>query len=68
MNNRSERPPGMRQATRLSNGVVVIAEYEAAGRLVRETYISDEQGLTKVVESQLARGGASSETPRDQTE
>ncbi len=58
----------MRQAKRLSNGVVVIAECEAAGRLVRETYISDEEGLTKMVEGQLARGGASSETRRDQTE
>ena len=57
MNNRSERPPGMRQAKRLSNGVVVIAECETAGRLVRETYISSEEGLlTKVIERQLDQG------------
>jgi hypothetical protein len=46
----------MRQAKRLSNGVVVIAECQAAGRLVRETYISDEEGRTKIVERQLDRG------------
>jgi hypothetical protein len=52
-----ERLPDMRQAKRLSNGVVVIAEYEAGGRLVRETYISGEEGLlTKVIERQLDRG------------
>jgi hypothetical protein len=67
MNNRSERPPGIRQAKRLSNGVVIIAEYEAAGRVVRETYYSGGQGLlTKIVERQFDRGrlGPHGTTPR----
>jgi hypothetical protein len=69
MHNRSEWPPGMRQAARLSNGVVVIAEYEAGGRLVRETYISGEEGLLrKVVERQRDRGGASSDASSGETE
>jgi hypothetical protein len=60
MSNRSERLPSGRQAKRLSNGVVVVAEYEAAGRVVRETYYhsSDQEFLTKVVERDMEQDHA----------
>ena len=35
---RSERPPSVRQARRLSNGTLVTSEYDRRGRIVSETY------------------------------
>lgn len=50
MNDR-ERPRPLRQGKRLSNGTVVVTEYDASGRLVREThYTSDKAWVTKIVE------------------
>lgn len=51
MNDRRERPRHLRQGKRLSNGTVVVAEYDASGRLVREThYTADKAWVTKIVE------------------
>jgi YD repeat-containing protein len=52
MNHRRERPQHVRQGKRLSNGTVVVTEYDASGRLVREThYTSDKAWVTKIVEA-----------------
>jgi YD repeat-containing protein len=41
----------VRRAKRMSNGTVVMTEYDAAGRIVRETYYTaDEAWVTKIVE------------------
>jgi hypothetical protein len=41
----------MRRARRMSNGTVVVAEYDATGEIVRETYYTgDEAWVTKIVE------------------
>jgi hypothetical protein len=46
-----ERPRRMRRARRMSNGTVVVAEYDATGEIVRETYYTgDEAWVTKIVE------------------
>jgi hypothetical protein len=52
MNDRRERPRHLRQGKRLSNGTVVVTEYDAAGGLVRSTYYytADEALVTKIVE------------------
>ena len=51
MNDRRERPRHLRQGKRLSNGTVVVTEYDVSGRLVREThYTSDKAWVTKIVE------------------
>jgi len=45
------RPRHLRRGKRLSNGTVVVAEYDASGRLVREThYTPDKAWVTKIVE------------------
>lgn len=51
MSDRRERPRHLRQGKRLSNGTVVVSEYDASGRLVREThYTPDTAWVTKIVE------------------
>jgi YD repeat-containing protein len=51
MNDRRERPRRLRQGKRLSSGTVVVSEYDAFGRLVREThYTPDTAWVTKIVE------------------
>ncbi len=52
INERRERPRHLRQGKRLKNGTIVVAEYDAAGYLVRETYYysSNDQLLTRIVE------------------
>jgi hypothetical protein len=48
---RRERPRRLRQSERLSGGGVVVIEYDAAGRRIRETYYTaDEAWVTKIVE------------------
>jgi YD repeat-containing protein len=59
MNDRRERPRHLRQGKRLSNGTVVVTEYDASGRLVREThYTPDMAWVKKILE------GESSSKPR----
>jgi YD repeat-containing protein len=52
MNHRRERPRHLRQGKRLKNGTIVVAEYDAAGQLLRETfyYSTDDRLLTRIVE------------------
>ena len=51
LGDRRERPRPVRRAKRMSNGTVVMTEYDAAGRIVRETYYTaDEAWVTKIVE------------------
>ncbi len=52
MNDRRGRPRHLRQGKRLSNGTVVVTEYDASGQLVRNTYYytTDEALVTKIVE------------------
>ena len=52
MNDRRGRPRLLRQGKRLSNGTVVVAEYDASGQLVQKTYYytTDEALVTKIVE------------------
>jgi YD repeat-containing protein len=51
INHRRERRRHLRQGKRLSNGTVVVTEYDASGRLVREThYTSDKAWVTKIIE------------------
>ena len=51
MNDRRERPRHLRQGRRLSNGTIVVAEYDTSARLVREThYTADKAWVTKIVE------------------
>ena len=49
---RWERPRHLRRAKRLSNGTIVVTEYDTSGRIVRETYYdtADEALLTKIVD------------------
>jgi hypothetical protein len=52
MNDRRERPRHLRQGKRLSDGTVVVSEYDASGRLLRETYYTpDTAWVTKIVEA-----------------
>jgi len=48
--NGSERPSSMRQARRLSNGMLVTVEYNRRGLVVRETYYwsPDENRLAQI--------------------
>ena len=51
MDDRRVRPRHLRQGKRLSNGTVVVAEYDDSGRLVREThYTPDRAWVTKIVD------------------
>jgi len=60
---RRERPRHLRQGKRLSNGTVVVTEYDASGRLVRETYYTaDRAWVTKIVE-----GGSEERHSRDES-
>jgi hypothetical protein len=53
-NDRWERPQQARRAKRLSNGTVVVAEYDASGAVVRETYYTgDEAWITKIVDYRM---------------
>jgi hypothetical protein len=52
MSDRRERPRHLREGKRLSNGTVVVSEYDASGRLLREThYTPDAAWVTKIVEA-----------------
>jgi YD repeat-containing protein len=53
MNERRGRPRHQRQGKRLKNGTIVVAEYDAAGQLIRETYYysTDDRLLTRIVEN-----------------
>jgi YD repeat-containing protein len=51
MDDRRVRPRHLPQGKRLSNGTVVVAEYDDSGRLVREThYTPDRAWVTKIVD------------------
>jgi hypothetical protein len=58
MNDRQERPQHPRRAKRLSNGTIVVTEYEASGALVRETYYygADDALLAKIVDGEPDQG------------
>jgi hypothetical protein len=52
-NQRRVRPRHLRPGKRLSNSTVVVAEYDASGRLIREThYTPDRAWVTKIVEAE----------------
>jgi hypothetical protein len=57
-NDRWERPQHLRRAKRLSNGTVVVAEYESSGAIVRETYYysGDDALLAKIVDVEPRQG------------
>jgi hypothetical protein len=50
---RGDRPQHLRRAQRLSNGTIVVAEYDSSGRLVRKTYYdtSDKALFGKIIEA-----------------
>lgn len=52
-NERRGRPRHLRQGKKLSNGTVVVTEYDASGQLLRSTfyYSTDERLLARIVES-----------------
>jgi hypothetical protein len=51
MGDRWERPRPARRAQRMSNGTVVVTEYDEAGEVIRQTYYTgDEAWVTKIVE------------------
>jgi YD repeat-containing protein len=64
-NDRRERPRHLRQGKRLRNGTVVVTEYDASGRVLREThYTADEAWVTKIVEGGSDQG-RSDDDPHD---
>jgi hypothetical protein len=57
MGDRRERPRHQRQATRLRNGTIVVAEYDASGVTIRETYYytADEDLVATIVAGRFNR-------------
>ena len=57
MDDRRVRSRHLRQGKRLSNGTVVVAEYDDSGRLLREThYTPDRAWVTKIVDRGTDQG------------
>jgi hypothetical protein len=57
MDDRRVRSRHLRQGKRLSNGTVVVAEYDDSGRLLREThYTPDRAWVTKIVDRSTDQG------------
>jgi hypothetical protein len=59
-NNRSERPPSVRQTEFLEDGTLVIAEYDPRGQVVRKSYYwsADIELLERILARALERTDA----------